>query len=125
MKIILVLLGGAIGTGCRFGLTNLVAMIWREPPKYPYSTFIANITGCFLIGLLAELFEARMPVSAEIRAAILVGILGGYTTFSSFSFETLSFIRDDQYGIAMFYSLGSVAVGLMATWLGVQLARLG
>lgn len=125
MKIILVLLGGAIGTGCRFGLTNLVAFVLREPPKYPYSTFIANITGCFLIGFLAELFEARLPVSAEIRAALLIGVLGGYTTFSSFSFETLNFIRDDKYGMAMFYVLGSVALGLIATWFGVQLARLG
>lgn len=124
MKLLLVLLGGAIGTGCRFGLTNLIAWLLSEPPKYPYSTFAANLTGCLLIGLLAELFEARMPVSAEIRAALLVGVLGGFTTFSSFAYETLSFIRDGKNGLAISYAMGSLTLGLAATWIGIQLARL-
>ncbi len=124
MKLILVLLGGAVGVGCRFGLTNLIAFVLGEPPKYPYPTFIANLTGCLLIGFLAELFDSRMPVTAEIRAALLVGVLGGYTTFSSFSFETLGLIRDGKHGIAMLYALGSVMLGLTATWLGMRLAQL-
>lgn len=123
-KILLVLLGGAIGTGFRFGVVNLVVYLLRQPPKYPYATFFINITGSFLIGFLAELFDARMPVSPELRAMLLVGVLGGYTTFSSFSLETLNLIRDNQPGAAFLYSAGSVILGLAATWLGVQAARM-
>ncbi len=123
-KLVLVLLGGAIGTGFRFGIVNLVAYLLRQPPKYPYATFFINITGSLLIGFLAELFDARMPVSPELRAMLLVGVLGGYTTFSSFSLETFTLIRDNQPGAAFLYSIGSVILGLAATWAGVQLARM-
>ena len=123
-KLLLVLLGGAIGTGFRFGVVNLVAYVLRQPPKYPYATFLINITGSLLIGFLAELFEARVPVSPELRAMLLVGVLGGYTTFSSFSLETFTLIRDNQPGAAFLYSVGSVILGLAATWLGIQLARM-
>ena len=123
-RLLLVLLGGAIGTGFRFGLVNLVAYLLRQPPKYPYATFLINITGSFLIGFLAELFDARMAVSPELRAMVLVGVLGGYTTFSSFSLETFNLIRDNQPGAAFLYSTGSVILGLTATWLGIQLARM-
>lgn len=123
-KILLVLLGGAIGTGFRFGVVNLVTYLLRQPPKYPLATFIINLTGSFVIGFLAELFDARMPVSPELRAMLLVGVLGGYTTFSSFSLETLNLIRDNQPGAAFLYSAGSVLLGLIATWLGVQSVRM-
>ncbi|MFN0108793.1 MAG: fluoride efflux transporter CrcB [Blastocatellia bacterium] len=123
-KLFLVLLGGAIGTGCRFGVVNLVAALLRQPPKYPFATFFINITGSFAIGFLAELFDSRMPVSPEIRAMLLVGVLGGYTTFSSYSLETLNLIRGNQPGAALLYSAGSVVLGLLATWAGVQLARM-
>ena len=123
-KLVLVLLGGAIGTGFRFGVVNLVTYVLRQPPKYPYATFLINITGSLLIGFLAELFDARMPVSPELRAMLLVGVLGGYTTFSSFSLETFNLIRDNQPGAAFLYSAGSVILGLAATWLGIQLARM-
>ncbi|MBI3258310.1 MAG: fluoride efflux transporter CrcB [Ignavibacteriae bacterium] len=123
-KFLLVLLGGAIGTGCRFGLVNLLVLVLREPPKYPYATFFINITGSLAIGFLAELFDARIPVSPELRAMLLVGVLGGYTTFSSFSLETLNLIRDNKPGAALLYSAGSVVLGLLATWAGVQLARM-
>src|SRR5262245_22469933 len=123
IKLILVLLGGALGTGFRYGATNLAAYAIGQIPKYPYATFFVNITGSLLIGFLAELFDARMPVPPELRAALLVGVLGGYTTFSSLSFETFGLIREGKMGIAMLYSLGSLVLGLTATWLGVQLAR--
>lgn len=123
-KLFLVLLGGAIGTGFRFAVVNLVAFVLHESPKYPYATFLINITGSLAIGFLAELFDARMPVSLELRAMLLVGVLGGYTTFSSYSLETLNLIRDSQHGTALLYSAGSVMLGLMATWAGVQLARM-
>jgi CrcB protein len=123
-KLLLVLLGGAIGTGCRFGVNYLVAAVLREPPKFPYATFFINLTGCLLIGFLAEWFDARATVSPELRAMLLVGVLGGYTTFSSFSLETLNLIRDNKPGAALLYSAGSVLLGLTATWFGVRLAKM-
>ena len=122
-KLLLVLLGGAIGTGFRFGVNYLVAVVLREPPKFPYATFFINLTGSLLIGFLAEWFDTRAMVSPELRAMLLVGVLGGYTTFSSFSLETLNLIRDSKPGAALLYSTGSVVLGLAAVWLGVQLAR--
>lgn len=122
-KLILVLFGGAVGTGFRYGVNYLVVAWFGQPPKYPYATFLINITGSLLIGFLAEWFDARSTVSPELRAMVLVGVLGGYTTFSSFSLETLNLIRDSKPGAALLYSAGSVLLGLLAVWLGVQLAR--
>lgn len=123
-KFLLVLLGGAMGAGCRFGIVNLLPIILRESPKYPYATFFINVTGSLAIGFLAELFDSRLPVSPELRAFLLVGILGGYTTFSSYSLETMNLIRGNQSGAALLYSAGSVILGLLATWAGMQLARM-
>lgn len=122
-QLLLILLGGAIGTGCRFGVNQLVALLLGEPPRYPYATFIVNLTGSFAIGLLAELFATRSPGAEVWRAALLVGVLGGYTTFSSFSFETLTLIRNNQWGAAICYVLGSVLAGLLAVWAGTIVAR--
>jgi CrcB protein len=122
-KLFLVLLGGAIGTGCRFGLTNLVAATIGLR-RFPYATFLVNITGSFAIGFLAQLFEGRIEVSPELRAALLVGVLGGYTTFSSFSLETLNLLRDGAWAQALLYPVASVVLGLVAVWGGAQIARL-
>lgn len=123
-KFLWVLLGGAFGTGCRYSLSNLSYYLDRQP-TFPYATFIINITGSFIIGLLAELFETRvLIVSPTVRVALLTGVLGGYTTFSSFSFETLSLLRNGEWLLAAFNALGSVALGLIAVWAGVRLAQL-
>jgi CrcB protein len=77
-----------------------------------------------MIGLLAELFEARLLVSPTIRIAILTGILGGYTTFSSFSFETYALLRDGELWRGILNASASVLLGLAAVWLGIRLAQL-
>jgi len=79
-KILLVLLGGALGTGCRYWLSTFVYSV-VEKPSFPYANFIINVSGSFIIGILAELFEARVLISPTVRAALLTGVLGGYTTF--------------------------------------------
>jgi CrcB protein len=122
LKIILVLLGGAIGTGCRYGLGALIYSR-IERLTFPYATVIINVSGSFAIGLLAELFDRRALVSPMTRAALLVGFLGGYTTFSSFSYETFSLIRDGEWLRATLNSVSSVLLGLAAVWLGVRLAQ--
>jgi fluoride exporter len=122
-KILLVLLGGALGTGCRYWLSTFVYTV-VENPTFPYANFIINVSGSFIIGILAELFEARVLVSPTIRATLSTGVLGGYTTFSSFSLETFSLLRDGEMWLALFNALGSVLLGLIAVWMGVRLAQL-
>jgi CrcB protein len=122
LKIILVLFGGAIGTGCRYGLSSLIYSR-IERPTFPYANLIINVSGSFAIGLLAELFDSRALASPTTRAALFTGVLGGYTTFSSFSYETFLLIRDGEWLRATLNSVGSVLLGLMAVWLGVRLAQ--
>src|SRR5262245_7771163 len=123
MRLMLVLLGGAFGTGCRYGLSLFIYSV-VEKPSFPHATFIINATGSLIIGVLAELFEARVLVSPTLRAALMTGVLGGYTTFSSFSLETFALLREGQMWRALVNSLGSVLLGLIAVWLGVRLAHL-
>ena len=122
-KVLLILLGGALGTGCRYWLSTFVYSV-VEKPSFPYANFIINVSGSFIIGILAELFEARVLVSPTVRAALLTGVLGGYTTFSSFSLETFSLMRDGEIWLALVNALGSVLFGLVAVWIGVRLAQL-
>jgi CrcB protein len=122
LKIILVLLAGAVGTGFRYGLSSLIYSR-IERPTFPYANLIINVSGSFVIGFLAELFDERVLVSPTTRAALLTGLLGGYTTFSSFSYETFSLIRDGEWFRAALNSVGSVLLGLIAVWFGVRLAQ--
>ena len=121
-KTIAVLLGGAFGTGMRYFLSTFVYSVIKQP-SFPYANLIINVSGSFAIGLLAELFDARWLVSPTVRVAILTGVIGGYTTFSSFSFETYSLLRDGQMGLAVVNASGSVLLGLFAVWLGVRAAQ--
>ena len=121
-KVLWVLIGGATGTGMRFGLATLINSLLKQP-SFPYATFIINLTGSFAIGLLAEWFYAKEVVSPDLRVAILTGVLGGYTTFSSFSIETFGLLRDGKVSAAVAYSLGSLLLGLLATWGSVRLAQ--
>ncbi|GIV97825.1 MAG: putative fluoride ion transporter CrcB [Herpetosiphonaceae bacterium] len=122
-KIILVLLGGAFGTGCRYGLSTLIYSLMRQP-TFPYANLIINVSGSLLIGFLAELFETRILIAPAVRTALLTGVLGGYTTFSSFAFETFALLRDGEVFLALLNASGSVLLGLVAVWAGVRLAQI-
>ena len=122
-KIILVLLGGAFGTGLRYFLSSFIYSTVKEP-TFPYANLVINVSGSFLIGVLAELFDARVLVAPVTRVALLTGVLGGYTTFSSFAFETVSLLRDGQVWPAMLNVSLSIVLGLAAVWLGMRLAQL-
>ncbi len=117
-----VLLGGAMGTGCRYALSLFIYGLVREL-AFPYANLVINVSGSFLIGLLAEWFESRALVSPIVRVALLTGVLGGYTTFSSFAFETFALVRDGEMGLALLNAVGSVGLGLIAVWLGIRMAQ--
>jgi CrcB protein len=121
-KILLVLLGGALGTGFRFGLSTVINSACKRS-GFPYGTFIVNLSGSFAIGILASIFEARPWSSEVVRAAVMTGVLGGYTTFSSFSLETFNLMRDGRLAAAVLYASLSVVLGITAVWLGMRLAH--
>ena len=90
---------------------------------FPYGTLIVNIVGSFLLGLLVILTTERLAVSTEVRLMLTVGFLGAFTTFSSFSVETLFLLRDGSLGLALVNVLANNAVGLLAAYTGVLVAR--
>lgn len=122
IRYIAVLAGGALGTGLRYSISSLIYSAIKAP-DFPYANLVINVSGSFLIGLLAELFETRLLVPPTIRIAVFTGLLGGYTTFSSFSFETYALLRDGQLVRGTLNASASVLLGLAAVWLGVRIAQ--
>ena len=116
---LLVALGGAAGSVARYGLGLRLA-----GANWPQGTFAANIVGGLLIGLLSGAFAVRMGEDAErLRLLLQVGVLGGFTTFSAYSLETVMMIERRAYASAAGYALGSVAICLLAVGLGLLIAR--
>jgi fluoride exporter len=121
MKLILMIgIGGFIGTIFRYIIS--IGIQNKFLSSYPFGTFTVNIIGCFLIGIIYALSD-RGNISVEWRLFIATGILGGFTTFSSFSNETVSMLRDAQYGFALLYVLSSVTIGILATFAGIFLIK--
>lgn len=128
-RILAVAFGGALGAVARYLLSGWVQ---RSPvllrwgsfgPGLPWGTFIVNLTGCLLMGLLAGLFQERMVVSPELRSFVLIGILGGYTTFSSFALETLRLVQAGSLELAAMNGLAGPALCLFGVWVGDTLSR--
>ena len=117
-------LGGFIGSVGRYKLGGIIlhhSMAWR----FPLSTFVVNVIGCFVIGALAALVEHRDFFSPETRLFLFTGILGGFTTFSAFGYEGVFLLRRGEIGIALAYAGLSVVCGLAAVWLAFKLFGLG
>jgi CrcB protein len=121
MKYLLVMLGGGFGSLARYLAGT--AIMSRYGGRFPFATLAVNVTGCFLIGLLMTYFTERLPPSTYWRPLLVVGFLGGYTTFSSFEWETYSAARDGGFWLALLNIAGSVTLGYTAVWLGAALAR--
>jgi len=121
-KLLLIFLGAGAGGTARY-LVGGWAQGWAGP-GFPLGTLVVNVSGCLAIGFLAALFSGPWLVREEWRLAILVGVLGGYTTFSSFGYETTSRVRDGEWARAGLNVLLSNALGLSAVWAGATLAGL-
>ena len=120
MNVLYVALGGAIGAAARY-----LAGLWivaRLGASFPWGTFFVNVTGSFVIGIVLVLVEAG-TLPTEARLFLTVGILGGYTTFSSFSYETLQLVNGGNVVPVLFNTLGQLLAGLLAVYLGVIFAR--
>lgn len=120
-NITLVAVGGALGSVGRY-LVGL-AMLRLMGPAFPWGTFTVNVVGSFLIGVLAELIVIRFAASGELRLLLVTGILGGFTTFSSFSLDAFSLYEKGEPLTALAYLFGSLVLSLAAVLAGVAAMR--
>jgi CrcB protein len=116
-----VALGGAFGASSRYLLDRFIEQ--HTESVFPWSTFAINVTGCFVIGLVIEQLVDRHDVPAWIRVGIVVGVIGGYTTVSTFSQEIFSLLESNDVALALAYAGASVGVGLLAVYAGTLLGR--
>ena len=121
MRILLIALFGAVGTLARYGLQGLVQV--RTGGTFPYGTLLVNLSGCFFLGLITQFTMNRMVISPDWRVAIAVGFFGGYTTFSSFGWETAKMMEDGEWVRASAYVTASVVAGLFLSIAGIRLAN--
>ena len=121
LNLLLVALGGAIGSTARYVFSQLVQQ--AAGTVFPIGTFAVNCAGCLAFGAIAGAAEQRLPMAPELRLFLLVGILGGFTTFSSYAFESYALLRDGQFLAASMNIVGQVVAGLAGVWVGFALAR--
>lgn len=113
-------LGGALGAPARYGVTQLVHV---APGRFPWATFWINVSGSFVLGLFLALIVERYPPSRYLRAFVATGFLGAYTTFSTFTVDTVLLAKDGHAGVAAVSAVVSVAAGCAAAWAGVRCGR--
>ena len=113
-------IAGAAGALARYGLEGVIS---RRATGFPWGTFVVNITGAFLLGLLFTVLTERLTVAPWLRSTLTIGFLGAYTTFSTLSLETFRLIEDGSFLLAALNGLGSLVVGLVAVYAGVVLGR--
>lgn len=121
MKYLLILMGGGAGSLARYLAGS--AIMARYGGRFPVGTMAINVTGSFLIGFTMTVLTERLSPNPHWRLLLVVGFLGGYTTFSSFEWETYSAVREGGFWIGLANVVGSVVLGYAAVWLGAQLAR--
>jgi CrcB protein len=121
MRLLLVCIGGALGSGARY-----LTAIWAASalgPAFPYGTLIVNLVGSFLIAFLMHIGSATEMLSADVRVMLTTGVMGGFTTYSTFNYETTGYFRDGAWMIGMLNVGVTVAGCLVAGFAGLMLAR--
>ncbi|MGC2857061.1 fluoride efflux transporter CrcB [Novispirillum sp. DQ9] len=119
--VLAVAVGGAAGSVARFAVSSLLGR-WLGT-GFPWGTVAVNITGCLIMGLLAGFAAQRWSLGLEARALIFTGVLGGFTTFSTFSLDIVTLVERGSWGAAVFYGTSSVALGILGLILGLSVAR--
>lgn len=121
MKFLLIFLGGGLGSGLRYLLSSNLLSV--PGIAFPWPTFFVNLIGSFLLGLLITFFEKHLSHSREMLLFTTTGFCGGFTTFSTFSYENFYLLKNGNTTISIIYILASVLGGLLAAWGGYLLAR--
>jgi CrcB protein len=119
MRLLLVAAGGAVGSVLRYLLSGVV----QGQAAFPIGTFAVNVAGCLAVGFVAGLAFDRSSLSTSARLFLIVGVCGGFTTFSAFSYETLKFIESGELWRAGLNAGGQLVAGVAAVWAGLALAR--
>ena len=121
-RYLLIAIGGALGSVARYWVGSTVAE--RMGFKFPYGTLIVNLTACLVIGFSLTYLSRRADLNPAWRFLIPIGFVGAYSTFSTYEWETLSTMRSGAFALAAVYALGSLVLGLAATWAGAALGEL-
>jgi fluoride exporter len=119
VQLLLIALGGALGSVCRYALSTAVQRV--SSPFFPYGTFVVNVLGCLLFGVIMGAARQRFVLGPSERAFLLIGILGGFTTFSTFTYETFALVQDGEFVRALVNAGGQVVSGFVALWAGYVL----
>lgn len=121
-QLLLIAVGGASGALCRYGLVNLINQLHSS--RFPYGTIAVNIIGSFFIGVMYVLIAEKMSLHPDWRSILIVGFLGAFTTFSTFSLEAITLLEHGQIATAGAYIASSILVCLMVSWVAITLTRL-
>ena len=121
-KYMYIAVGGSLGAIARFWVGSAVAS--RLGTKFPYGTFVINITACVIIGFSLTFLAKRTNLNPAWRFLVPIGFVGGYSTFSSYEWETASLMRNGDFSMAVLYAFGSLFLGLVAIWCGIFLAEM-
>ena len=121
-KYLLIAVGGALGSIARYWVGSTIAN--RMGTKFPYGTFVINLTACVIIGFSLSFLARRADLNTGWRFLVPIGFIGAYSTFSTYEWETLSTIRSGAFAIAALYAVGSLILGLAAVWGGSLLAEI-
>ena len=120
-KYLLIALGGGLGSIARYWVGSTIAS--RAGIKFPYGTLVVNLTACLVIGFALTYLGKRADLNPAWRYLVPVGFIGAYSTFSTYEWETLSTLRSGAFALGALYAIGSLILGLIATWAGAALAE--
>jgi len=120
-NLVMVGIGGLLGSVARYLVGQFIAKLF--PLNFPYGTFLVNVVGCLAIGIFYGIAEKQSWFSNEWRLFLIVGLCGGFTTFSSFAWENLSFLQNSNYTGFFLYTFGSFISGLLAVWTGLIITK--
>lgn len=125
--LILIAIGGAAGALCRHGLVNIINRVNEDRESwsvFPIATLSVNIIGSFCIGIMYVLIAEKLSLHPDWRSVAIVGFLGAFTTFSTFSLETINLLENGQLANALLYVVSSLIVCILAVWLAIVLTRM-
>ena len=120
-RLLLIGFAGFIGTLGRYWLSGIVARRYGE--TFPFGTLTVNLVGCFIVGLLFYLMQERYLVNENVRSIVLIGLIGGFTTFSSLGLQTFTLLRDNEIALAALNIIASNVLGLLLVWAGYTLGK--